>query len=163
MYKSKVQVISANAITMALYLGLSILVAPISSGIIQFRISESLNHLVVFNRKLMWGILLGVITFNLFFGFGVLDAIFGGVQTFIALGATALIQNKVKNLKIRLVLNTVFFTVTMFIIAYMLVPSGGKAFWTVYASLAISECLVMVLSAPLLFWMNKVVHFDKKL
>lgn len=163
MYKSKVRIISANAITMALYLGLSILIAPISSGIIQFRISESLNHLVVFNRKLMWGILFGVITFNLFFGFGILDALFGGLQTFVALGCTALIQSKLKNVKIRLALNTVFFTVTMFIIAYMLVPSGGKAFWVVYASLAASEGLVMALSAPLLFWVNTVVHFDRKL
>lgn len=56
---SEVKAITMNGIVMALYLGLTILVAPVSSGPIQFRISESLNHLVVFNRKLMWGVLGG--------------------------------------------------------------------------------------------------------
>ena len=67
----KLRTVLANGIIMGLYIVLSLLVRPVSSGMIQFRISESLNHLVVFNRKLMWGVLGGVIFFNLFFGFGV--------------------------------------------------------------------------------------------
>ena len=61
-----VKVIAANAIIMGLYVVLS-LVLPFSSGAIQFRLSESLNHLVVFNRKLLWGVFGGVIIYNLFF------------------------------------------------------------------------------------------------
>ena len=72
----KLRTVLANGIIMGLYIVLSLLVRPVSSGMIQFRISESLNHLVVFNRKLMWGVLGGVIFFNLFFGFGVMDAFF---------------------------------------------------------------------------------------
>ena len=52
--RQRLSVIVVNGIIMALYLALTILVAPVSSGPIQFRISESLNHLVVFNRKLLW-------------------------------------------------------------------------------------------------------------
>lgn len=62
----KLRTVLANGIIMGLYIVLSLLVRPVSSGMIQFRISESLNHLVVFNRKLMWGVLGGVIFFNLF-------------------------------------------------------------------------------------------------
>ena len=94
-------VIVVNGIVMALYLALTILVAPVSSGPIQFRISESLNHLVVFNRKLLWGVLGGVIVYNAFFGFGIMDVVFGGGQTLLSLGLTALLQNKVKNVKMR--------------------------------------------------------------
>ncbi|MGQ4819234.1 QueT transporter family protein, partial [Enterococcus faecium] len=50
-------VIVVNGIMMALYLALTILVAPVSSVPVQFRISESMNHLVVFNRKLLWGVI----------------------------------------------------------------------------------------------------------
>lgn len=46
------------------------MVSPIAQGPIQFRISESLNHIVVFNRKLMWGVVMGVVMFNLFFSEG---------------------------------------------------------------------------------------------
>lgn len=159
---SKVKLIVTNGIIMALYLALTILVAPVSSGPIQFRISESLNHLVVFNRKLMWGVLGGVIVYNLFFGFGAMDALYGGFQSFLALGLTALLQNKVPNVKLRLVLNTLFFTVTMCIIAFMLAPEGGSAFWGNYATLALSEAIVMTISAPIMYWINQAVHFDKR-
>ena len=49
--RKRVTVVVTNGIIMALYLALTILVSPVASGAIQFRISESLNHLVVFNRK----------------------------------------------------------------------------------------------------------------
>ncbi len=55
--RKRVTVVVTNGIIMALYLALTILVSPVASGAIQFRISESLNHLVVFNRKYLWGIL----------------------------------------------------------------------------------------------------------
>lgn len=155
--------IVTNGIIMALYLALTILVAPVSSGPVQFRISESLNHLVVFNRKLMWGVLGGVIVYNLFFGFGAIDALYGGFQSFLALGLTALLQKKVPNVKIRLALNTIFFTVTMCIIAFMLEPEGGSAFWGNYATLALSEAIVMTISAPIMYWINKAVHFDQRI
>ncbi|MGL9846263.1 hypothetical protein IGJ91_001426 [Enterococcus sp. DIV0765f] len=155
-------VVVINGLIMALYLALTILVAPVSSGPIQFRISESLNHLVVFNRKLLWGVLGGVIVYNAIYGFGVMDVIFGGGQTLLALGLTALIQNKVKNVKVRLGLNTAFFTISMFMIAYMLVPTGGQAFWTTYGTLALSEFIVMAVSAPLMYYLDQAVKFNDR-
>ncbi|MBP2100589.1 QueT transporter family protein [Enterococcus rivorum] len=160
---NKVRGIAINGIVMALYLALTILVAPVATGAVQFRVSESLNHLVVFNRKLMWGVLGGVIVFNLFFGFGVIDALYGGAQTFFSLGLTALIYKKVPKERDRLILNTVFFTISMVFIAFMLVPTGGKEFWTTYLTLAISEAIIMGLSAPVMYGINKVVQFEKRL
>lgn len=152
-----------NALVMALYLALSILVAPFASGAIQFRVSESLNHLVVFNRKLMWGVLGGVIVYNALFGFGILDVIFGGGQTLLALSLTAMIQKNVPSEKIRLLLNTLFFTVSMFLIAIMLVQSGKGAFWPMYGSLALSEFIIMAVSAPIMYGINKTLDFANRL
>lgn len=148
-----------NGIIMALYLVLTILVAPVASGPVQFRISESLNHLVVFNRKLMWGVLGGVVAYNLFWGYGVIDALFGGAQTLISLGLTALLYNVVKSTKVRLALNTIFFTATMAIIAYMLTMSSNEGFWGVYFSLALSEFATMAVAAPLMYFLDKGIHF----
>lgn len=157
--QKRLMVVVVNGVIMSLYLALTILVAPVSSGPIQFRISESLNHLVVFNRKLLWGVLGGVIVYNAFFGFGILDVIYGGGQTLLSLGLTALLQNKIKNVKVRLALNTLFFTISMGLIAYMLVPTGSKAFWTTYGALAASECIIMTISAPLMYYLDRALDF----
>lgn len=155
--------ILVNGLIMALYLALTILVAPVASGPIQFRISESLNHLAVFNRKLMWGVFGGVVAYNLFWGYGVMDALFGGGQTLLALGLTALLYKKVKNVKVRLALNTLFFTVSMFIISFMLTMSAdNEGFWAMYLTLAVSELIIMAVSAPLMYLLDKAVHFSDR-
>lgn len=156
-------VVISNGLIMALYLALTILVAPVASGPIQFRISESLNHLVVFNRKFMWGVLGGVVAYNLFWGYGVMDAMFGGAQTLISLGLTALLFNKVKSVPARLALNTLFFTVSMAIIAYMLTMTGSAgSFWAMYGTLALSEFIVMAISAPIMYLLDKGIQFNKR-
>ena len=156
-----VKVIAANAIIMGLYVLLS-LVLPLSSGAIQFRLSESLNHLVVFNRKLLWGVFGGVIIYNLFFGFGILDVVFGGGQTLLALLLTASLHKIVPNMKARLALNVLFFTASMFMIALMLMMTADLPFWPTFATTALSEFIIMTISAPVMYWINKTVDFEQR-
>lgn len=158
---SGVKVIAANAIIMGLYVVLS-LVLPFSSGAIQFRLSESLNHLVVFNRKLLWGVFGGVIIYNLFFGFGILDVVFGGGQTLLALLLTASLHKIVPNMKARLALNVLFFTASMFMIALMLMMTADLPFWPTFATTALSEFIIMTISAPVMYWINKTVDFEQR-
>ena len=157
-----VKVIAANAIIMGLYVVLS-LVLPFSSGAIQFRLSESLNHLVVFNRKLLWGVFGGVIIYNLFFGFGILDVVFGGGQTLLALLLTASLHKIVPNMKARLALNVLFFTASMFMIALMLMMTADLPFWPTFATTALSEFIIMTISAPVMYWINKTVDFEQRI
>ena len=156
-----VKVIAANAIIMGLYVVLS-LVLPFSSGAVQFRLSESLNHLVVFNRKLLWGVFGGVIIYNLFFGFGILDVVFGGGQTLLALLLTASLHKIVPNMKARLALNVLFFTASMFMIALMLMMTADLPFWPTFATTALSEFIIMTISAPVMYWINKTVDFEQR-
>ncbi|WP_207941615.1 hypothetical protein DOK78_002883 [Enterococcus sp. DIV2402] len=158
---NKLYLISVNAIIMGLYVVLSFIL-PFSSGAIQFRLSESLNHLVVFNRKLMWGVFGGVLVYNLFFGFGILDVLFGGGQTLVALTLTALLQNIIKNVKLRMVLNTLFFTASMFLIALMLNITLDLPFWPTYGTTALSELIIMTISAPVMYYINSKLHFAEK-
>lgn len=158
---SQLRTLLANALIMGLYVVLS-LVLPVSSGAIQFRLSESLNHLVVFNRKFMWGVLGGVLLFNLFFGYGILDVIFGGAQTFLALAASALLQKKIKNIKTRMLLNIFFFTISMFMIAIMLHITAELPFWLTYGTTALSELIIMSLSAPVMYYIDSKLHFADK-
>lgn len=161
MTTSKTKKLVLNGMIAALYIALTLAVSPVAQGAIQFRISEGLNHLVVFNRKLRWGVLAGVVLFNLFFAeFGLVDVLFGGGQTFIALSLSALMHRYIKSVPKRLVLNIVFFTVSMFLIALMLTMMLGLPFWMTYATTALSELLIMSLSAPIMYGVNKVLKLE---
>lgn len=157
-----VRTLTMNAIIMALYVVLCF-VLPYQSGAIQFRLSESLNHLVVFNRKFIWGVFGGVLVYNLFFGYGPMDVLFGGGQTLLALLATIGITKFVKNETIRLIWNSIFFTISMFLIALMLMWTAQLPFWPTYATTALSELIIMTVSAPVMYGINKVLHFEKRL
>src|SRR5699024_5970326 len=116
----KTKMITLNAIIAAVYLALTVLVNPIASGAIQFRISESLNHLIVLNKRFIWGITLGVVTYNLLFS-NLFDVAFGGAQTLMALGLTAWLGKYVKSIIKRMLINIIVFSLSMFMIAWMLV------------------------------------------
>ena len=160
--KRRTNVVVVNGIIMALYLALTILVSPVASGAIQFRISESLNHLFVFNRKYLWGIFCGVVIYNAFFGMGWLDVVFGGGQTLLALALTAALQNIVKNTKVRLALNVIFFSASMFLIALMLNLTLQLPFWPTYGWTALSEAIIMTVSAPIMYYIDKRLDFAKR-
>ena len=71
-----------------MYIAISLLIAPFGFTHIQFRISEMFNHLVVFNKMYIFGIVIGVFITNLFSPLGVIDLVFGVGQSIIALSIT---------------------------------------------------------------------------
>lgn len=104
----KLRTVLANGIIMGLYIVLSLLVRPVSSGMIQFRISESLNHLVVFNRKLMWGVLGGVI-FLTYFWFRCNGCSVWWSANIICVELNSFLQKKkVPSIPVRMCLNSLF-------------------------------------------------------
>ncbi|AQP54171.1 hypothetical protein CBF34_06440 [Vagococcus penaei] len=165
--QSKTRLLVINGLIAALYIILTVAVAPVSQGPVQFRVSESLNHLVVFNKKLLWGVVAGVVLFNLLFSEGgILDVIFGGGQTLIALLITAYSAKWIKDEKKRMVVNIIVFTLSMVLIAIMIClisneAIGSPVFWTIYGSLMLSEAIVMTISAPIMFLINKIIHFER--
>ena len=159
---SNVRVLTINGVVAALYVALS-LITPFAAGPVQFRISEALNHLVVFNKKFLWGIFLGCVLYNALFGYGMMDVLFGGGQTLLALTATSLLQKKIANPKLRLAANTLFFTASMFLIAIMLHIVSAAPFWATYGTLALSEFAVMVVTAPIMYYLNQKLDFANRL
>src|SRR5690348_16073026 len=103
----KVKFLATSAIIAALYIAITMLVAPISFGQLQFRIAEMFNHLVAFNPRYMGGVVLGVFISNfLLSSVGPIDLIFGVGHTIITLGIFIFICKFVKNIWARLVINT---------------------------------------------------------
>ncbi len=116
-----IRTLCVNGLLAAMYIAVSMLIQPFGFTNIQFRISEMFNHLIVFNKKYVYGIVLGVFLTNLFFSPMVAyDLVFGVGQSVLSLLITIFSMRYIKNMWARMLVNTLVFTFTMFIIAFEL-------------------------------------------
>ncbi len=76
------------AVIAALYAALTIALAPISYGPLQFRVSEALTVIPFLIPGTVWGLFAGCILANLYTG-SVLDIVFGSLATLLAALCTA--------------------------------------------------------------------------
>ncbi|MEH7454956.1 QueT transporter family protein, partial [Gottfriedia acidiceleris] len=60
----KLKTITVNGVFAALYIAVTYFIQPFGFTNVQFRVSEIFNHLVVFNKKYIYGVVLGVILAN---------------------------------------------------------------------------------------------------
>lgn len=158
----KIRMLAVNGILAALYIAVSFFVQPFGFTNIQFRVSEMFNHLVVFNKKYIFGIVIGVFLTNLLFSpLGVYDLVFGVAQSGIALLITIASAKFIKNIWPRMVFNTIVFTFTMFIIAFELKLALGFPFFLTWFTVAVGEFVVMAAGAPVVYYLNKRIRFDR--
>ncbi|MBO1624528.1 QueT transporter family protein [Bacillus cereus] len=158
----KIKTIVGNGILAALYIAVSALIQPFGFTNVQFRISEMFNHLVVFNKKSIYGIVLGVFLTNLFFSPMIgYDLVFGVGQSILALLATIISMRFIKGVWARMIFNTVIFTVTMFMIAIELHLAFELPFLFTWLTCAAGEFVVMAIGMPVMYWINKRVQFEK--
>ena len=101
MNNSKLFPLAVSAVIAAAYAALTILLAPISYGPIQFRVSEALTVLPCLMPGTVWGIFVGCILANLYTG-SVLDIVFGSLATLLAGLLTAWFGKKGSTVKTRL-------------------------------------------------------------
>ena len=101
----KVRTLVVNALIAALYIAVSALIVPFGFTNIQFRISEVFNHLIVFDKRYFFGIVIGVFLYNLLFSpLGWFDLVFGVAHSAISLAIIILLANYIKNICLVLVL-----------------------------------------------------------
>ncbi|MBP2241015.1 putative membrane protein [Cytobacillus eiseniae] len=157
-----VKTLVGNGILAALYIAVSMLIQPIGFFAVQFRLSEMFNHLVVFNKKYIYGIILGVFITNLLFSpMKAYDLIFGVGHSLISLLITILVCRYIKNIWARMIINTVVFTFMMWIIALELNLVYGWPFGYTWLTAAIGEFVVMAVGIPIMYALNKRVNFNK--
>lgn len=78
------QYIARVAVIAAVYVAITLLLAPVSYGLFQVRVSEALTVLPFVSAYAVPGLALGVFIANIFGGLGLIDVIFGTLATFIA-------------------------------------------------------------------------------
>jgi len=83
-YFKKVRFITEAAVIAAIYAALTIILAPISYGMVQVRISEALTILPYFTPAAIPGLFVGCIIANIVGGNGLIDIVFGSLATLVA-------------------------------------------------------------------------------
>lgn len=160
------QGIAKTALVTALYVTLTMIVSPISFGPIQFRISEGLNYLGLFHKRYVTAISLGVIIVNAMFSTP-LDVIVGTFHTVISLLIARFLADKMgtlfkKERLARFITMAVVFSLTMFIIAWMLYYiEAVPFFWETYLTLAISELIAMILGGLIVYPLSLRIDFNQ--
>ena len=169
MRNNTVKTLTIQALIAAIYVVLTVAIAPFSYGAVQFRISESLSQLVVFSKKYWFPITLGVAIANIFSPLGIVDVFFGTLGTGLALAISIFVFKFIKNRIVRHVV--LYLIICMPIIAYEIVIFSGEnssrvpfnfnEFTTIYGSLLLSQVIVMVLGIIITEALNKVVNLKK--
>jgi len=158
----KVKTLATSGIIAALYVAVTLMVLPFGFTNVQFRVSEMFNHLVVFNKKYIFGIVLGVFIANLLLSeLGPIDLVFGVGQSIIALSITIFSAKFISGIVKRMVFNTIVFTFTMFIIAFELNLVLGFPFLFTWLTVAIGEFVVMAVGIPIVIALNKRLNLEK--
>ncbi|NSB16945.1 QueT transporter family protein [Clostridium beijerinckii] len=100
-----------TAIIAALYAVITLVLAPISYGPIQFRVSEIMVLLAFFDPFYIVGLTLGCFIANILGPNGLADIIFGTLATFISVYAVSITQRFVKNKKTSLIIASLLPTI----------------------------------------------------
>ena len=94
MKKIKLKTYMNLALVAAIYVALTLILAPLSYGAIQFRLSEMLMILILYNPIYSISLIVGCLIANLASPMGALDVIFGTLATVIAIIPMLFVKNK---------------------------------------------------------------------
>lgn len=145
------------AVVAAIYVVVTTLIKPLSYGAIQFRVSEALNHLAVFNKRYIWALTLGVFIANMSSSLGPIDMIVGTLGTLVMTTMTYFATRRIKSLKFKLVVSTLIDTAMMWVVAAELYFVLKAPFWITFGTVAIGEFAALVLGAVLFYLINKYI------
>lgn len=133
----KIRKITKIGVVAAVYIVLTALIAPISYGAIQFRISEIMTLFAFIDPLYIPGLVLGCAISNLFSPLGVVDVVVGTTATFISV----YMISKSKNLFIASLwptINCVFVGAELYYLQHL-------PFWLTSLQVAIGEFVVVTL------------------
>ena len=146
--------LTRTAIIAAIYAVITVAIAPLSYMGVQFRISEILVLLAVFDPLYIGGLTLGCLIANLLGPNGPMDVLFGTLATFISVCAIYLSGRLIKNYKIKLLIASIWPTIfNGLIIGWMLNKLYGLPLILSIGEVALGELVVITFIGVPLFLM----------
>lgn len=152
---STVQTIAGTAVIAAMYVAVTMIIQPLAYGPIQFRLSEMFNFLVLFKKRYVWGVTLGVFLSNFMSPTWALDVPIGTISTLIVLLLVLWLVKFTKDLRIQFVITAVVFALSMFTVAGELFVAFKTPFWYSYLTIGLGELLSMTVGGLIIYAINK--------
>ena len=145
----------------AIYITVSLVLAVISFGVIQFRIAEMLNYLSLYQKKYIWSITLGVMVTNIFSPLGLIDVVVGGLSTFLVLSFNLWLTKKIKSMKLKMMVTALVFSLSMFTVAGQLTVMFAAPFWLNWLIIGLGELLSMGIGGIIMYNISKKIDLTK--
>ena len=158
---TNVQETTKVALIAALYVAVTLILAVISFGAIQLRLSEMFNYLAIFHKRYIVAVTLGVVIANLLSPMWWIDVPVGGIATFIVLIICRMVTKNMKSLVWKLVITGVLFTASMFTVAAQLMIVFDLPFWPTYGTVAVGEAFSMLVGGITIYLLQNRIDFTK--
>ena len=128
----------------ALYTVLTVMLAPISYGPVQFRLSEILVLFAFIDPIYIIGLTLGCLLSNMFGGFGLLDIIFGTLATFLSVSAISITARYIKSNMISLAVASLWPTIfNSVIVGWVISTTSNLPLFLTMLQVGIGEFVVV--------------------
>lgn len=131
------------AIVAAMYAALTLAVAPLSFGAVQFRFSEVLVLLCFYRKDYAPALILGCFIANLFSPFGLYDIVFGTLATAVAVIPMYYMKNIFLAALLPMISNGVIVGIELFLC--------GEPLWFSMGTVALGELVVVGILGTVLF------------
>lgn len=143
--------IVVTGVIAAIYTVLTLILAPISYGPIQFRLSEVMVLLAFIDPLYVIGLTLGCLLSNMLGGVGIMDIVFGSLATFMSCVAMYWTRNIIKNLKLSLIVASIWPTIfNGIIVGWMLHVTINVPMFITIIQVALGEFIVVtIIGIPL--------------
>ncbi|MCY9806557.1 QueT transporter family protein [Lentilactobacillus senioris] len=157
--KVKTQNIALPAMIAALYVAISLVLAPISFGAVQLRFAEMFNHLAAFNKRYIYSLILGCLIVNMFSPLGIIDIVVGTAGTLIGSTATYYLTRKTTKHLWWYMIASLCQIPGVILVASELTIVNHIPFWLTLSSVFVGEMLSMAVGAVVIEMLSKRIDF----
>ncbi|WP_192599278.1 QueT transporter family protein [Sporosarcina limicola] len=147
------------ALVAALYVVVTMLLAVISFGAVQLRLSEMFNYLALYHKRYVVAVTAGVVIANFMSPTWLLDVPIGGIATLLVLLLCRRVTRTIKNDVLKMGITAILFAVSMFTVAGQLTVLYGFPFWPTYFTVGIGELLSMTVGGMIFHSLRKKIDF----
>ena len=149
------------ALVAALYVAVTVILAVISFGAVQLRLSEMFNYLALYNKRYVVAVTAGVVIANFMSPTWILDVPIGGIGTLLVLLLCRRVTRNIKSDVLKMGVTAIIFSLSMFTVAGQLTILHGFPFWLTYFTVGVGELLSMTVGGIIMHSLHKKIDFTK--
>jgi len=152
----KTKTIAILGLITALYVALTVAIAPIGFGIVQFRVAEVMKPLALKGKKYIIALIIGLVIANMFSpSVGAMELVFMPIMCGLGGLVSYLLRGK------PFIATTLYAVIISIGVATTLLVTFNAPFWITFASVSISELILMHVGRVLIDYIFRYSKVEK--